>query len=300
MTSIENLASTILGTANGTEIEAPIDAVLHEMQDAIADFQDSYNNTMDAALRVGRAANRAKNLLPHGDYTPWLVANFGEDSARPMSVQWIRTCVRAADAMASIKGRDDEAEILASVTSVEGVAALLPRLERGEDPLAKPEPKEKAEKAEKPAAQAKTSAKEAKAHESSMRKLEAFEAKLEALSAKLAERKAALDTREADLKEREKALAAGEKALEKAQAAAAKAASKKASKPAPEGANSLDDARATMAKAEAGRKARAEMTPQAKAEKAAKDKARRLAKRGNGIDQGVASATSAQAPGEAF
>jgi hypothetical protein len=298
MTSIENLASTILGTANGTEIEAPIDAVLHEMQDAIADFQDSYNNTMDAALRVGRAANRAKNLLPHGDYTPWLVANFGEDSARPMSVQWIRTCVRAADAMASIKGRDDEAEILASVTSVEGVAALLPRLERGEDPLAKPEPKPAATKAEKPAAQAKASAKETKAHESSMRKLEAFEAKLEALSAKLAERKAALDAREADLKEREKALAAGEKALEKAQAAAAKAASKKA-KPAPEGADSLDAARATMAKAEAGRKARAEMTPQAKAEKAAKDKARRLAKRGNGIDQGVASDTSAQAPGEA-
>ncbi len=100
-----------------------------EMNKAIDEFKASFDKGIQAAIKVGHFALTAKELLPHGQFIPWLDAN-----VKGMSGTWVRVCMRAASSWDQLADRADRLDLLIQAGSVERVAAMLPELKEGATP----------------------------------------------------------------------------------------------------------------------------------------------------------------------
>lgn len=118
-----------------------LDECLLEMQEAAAHTRLTMAETFEAAMNLGRAAYRAKAALAAFNkardkdtkrlgFTAWVENNVH------VSIQWVRSCMRAADAMTLLERHPDRDQILESVgMSIEKLAGISGRLSEGQDVL---------------------------------------------------------------------------------------------------------------------------------------------------------------------
>lgn len=136
------------------------------------------------AINIGEAATVAKENLDHGEFTPWAEKHFGPKTANPMTVQWLRTCMRVFEVFKAIeKHKDRDALMAKHRENIKGFAALLVPISEGVKNLM-------AYKRERAAVGESTAQNETRtANESAAmaRKLAAAEKKAQALEAKLAD-----------------------------------------------------------------------------------------------------------------
>ena len=126
--SIKGIIMSTTQTTTGTvprRTSMTIEEVTANMKSAIAECDAAQRDSLHYSLVVGNMATRAKDLMPHKAFTPWLEANFS------VSVQWIRTCMRAALAWGLMDAaqRDEH-----KGDSVQSIAALQRPL-AGKDPI---------------------------------------------------------------------------------------------------------------------------------------------------------------------
>jgi hypothetical protein len=80
------------GRAAGEQDKAArLEAIAAEMNRELVACGLALNNALDHALEVGRLLDEVKTILPHKEYTPWVVANFaGSDrTARAYRRLWV-------------------------------------------------------------------------------------------------------------------------------------------------------------------------------------------------------------------
>lgn len=202
-----------------------VQSCLETMESAIDSFNGARKNAFESCIVIGNAAGIVRDKLPHGQFGNWVEEHFGAQSAHPMTVQWIRVCINAAQALA-ITDESKRDALKLQFTDVRSLAQQLPAIKAGRDPL---EPVEEEEEEPKEEAQstpgkstisveALTAFPELRLKEKELDKrekaLDAREAKLDKREAKLAAREATLNEREAKLKEKEKKAAKKAKAEE--------------------------------------------------------------------------------------
>ena len=220
MNAIQSIGADLLRHADATVTpETTLEDCRAAISQGIEDFQGAANAALLAGIHVGHFAARAKDLLKHGEFSPWIAENFGPGSARPMTHQWVTACMRAAEVADRIASHKCAPLILADEEmTIEKMAGMRTKLDNGLDPVeAAKQPtarqarlKVAKERDDSPdtgkganvdAAQAKHE----KALEKRERALDAYKVELDAREVKLA-------TWESDLKAREKALKAAPKA----------------------------------------------------------------------------------------
>lgn len=107
-----------------------LDQIAQRINDAGAEYAQAIKDSLTQAVLIGKYATWAKERVAHGQFIPWMEANV------KFSRGWIRLCVRAYEAHTMLMERHDGSEILARVTSVEGLARMRAALVRDDpDPL---------------------------------------------------------------------------------------------------------------------------------------------------------------------
>lgn len=143
MTNQTTTALALVPEDNAQAEAEQLEQCLHQMEAAADDLHDLSRDAFQAALTFGHAAGHARELLkPSGGFGAWADKFFGPKSSRPMTIQWIRKCINAAEAHEKIErlapGKRDL--ILERYNTVEKLASALGALASGED-LLKPTPK---------------------------------------------------------------------------------------------------------------------------------------------------------------
>lgn len=202
-----------------------------DMKAAWDDFKGHAVSAVDAGVALGEAAELAKQSLQHGNFEEWVEKNF------TFSIQWVRSCMRAAAAKSLAKGAEHK-KLLKEANTVEKLAALKRTFE-GKAAIEAPK--------RSPAKLKRDDVVDVEAKEVSPKALKALSDR----EAEITKREAELLDRAKDLKERIDAVTAREKECDRREKALALAA-----KPMDDGPGPLDAARETMRKADAARKAK--------------------------------------------
>lgn len=138
--AIESTALALTGATDKTDAQVIAEA-LKQMQHAIDDGIAATKSAFQAAIALGYHADLAKGAMPKDAWAPWMEKHFGEKSRRPLTIQTIYLNIRAARAFALLpKGAKKRDAILLEHGTVKKLAALLPTLENGDDPLELPAP----------------------------------------------------------------------------------------------------------------------------------------------------------------
>jgi hypothetical protein len=212
--------------------KANLAAAKADMKAAWDDFKGHAVSAVDAGVALGEAAELAKQSLQHGNFEEWVEKNF------TFSIQWVRSCMRAAAAKSLAKGAEHK-KLLKDANTVEKLAALKRTFE---GKAAIEAPKRSAAKLKRD-----DDVVDVQVKEVSPKALKALSDR----EAEIAKREAELLDRAKDLKERIDAVTAREKECDRREKALALAA-----KPMDDGPGPLDTARETMRKADAARKAK--------------------------------------------
>lgn len=213
------MSSTALALVDTTEMteKQVLASALEQMRIAFDEGKASERSTLISAVTIGYHANLAKEALAsqQGAFAAWMEKNFGPESKRPISEQWLYKCINAAKAYQALPaGPNKQKAILARYGSIKDLAGIRLRLVNGEDVMADPAPPKAKRgaktKVERAARQAKEqAAKEAPAPEDLLlrqKDLDRREKVLKQAEKRLEAREAALDEREKDLERREAAL----------------------------------------------------------------------------------------------
>lgn len=103
-----------------------------EICEAQRDIETSAFEALQSAIRLGAAAMRAKDMLPRGEFLPWI------DKNCKVSQPWVAQCMNAArvEALLHDRPQSEQKRLRASAGSIESFAKLYLPLKSGDaDPL---------------------------------------------------------------------------------------------------------------------------------------------------------------------